>query len=72
MFVKKYIKKIIKTGLKTKFMIQMSKKIQRHGLEKTFFLGKKAFLYFFLFYLIRDSILYIVIPIMFAYVMESK
>ena len=72
MFVKKIFRKILTTGLKTNFMITMSKKVQRYGLEKTFFLGKKAVLYFFLFYLIRDSILYIVIPIMFAYLMESK
>jgi len=51
---------------KTKFMVAMSKKAQYLGLEKLFLKGPKAFVYFFLFYLIRDTILYIVIPIMFA------
>jgi len=51
---------------KSKFMIQMSKKAQVMGLEKLFYKGPKAFLYFFLFYLIRDTILYIIIPIFFA------
>ena len=51
---------------KTKFMISMSKKIQMHGVEKVFFKSKKAFFYFFMFYLIRDTILYIVIPVFFA------
>ena len=51
---------------KSKFMIQMSKKAQVMGLEKLFNKGPKAFLYFFLFYLIRDTILYIIIPIFFA------
>jgi len=51
---------------KTKFMVAMSKKAQYLGLEKLFLKGPKAFLYFFLFYLIRDTILYIIIPIGFA------
>lgn len=51
---------------KTKFMIAMSKKVQYLGLEKLFMKGPKAFVYFFLFYLIRDTILYIIIPIYFA------
>lgn len=51
---------------KTKFMIAMSKKVQYLGLEKLFLKGPKAFVYFFLFYLIRDTILYIIIPIYFA------
>ena len=51
---------------KTKFMISMSKKAQVLGLEKLYEKGPKAFFYFFLFYLIRDSILYIVIPTFFA------
>ena len=51
---------------KSKFMIAMSKKIQMHGVEKVFFKSKKAFFYFFMFYLIRDTILYIIIPIYFA------
>lgn len=48
---------------KTKFMVAMSKKSQYLGLEKLFLKGPKAFVYFFLFYLIRDTILYILIPI---------
>ena len=47
-------------------MIAMSKKIQYLGLEKLWNRGPKAFVYFFLFYLIRDTILYIIIPIFFA------
>lgn len=51
---------------KTKFMVAMSKKAQYLGLEKLFQKGPKAFIYFFLFYLVRDTILYILIPIGFA------
>ena len=51
---------------KTRFMIAMSKKSQYLGIEKLWYKGPKAFLYFFLFYLIRDTILYIIIPIIFA------
>lgn len=51
---------------KTKFMVAMSKKAQYLGLENLFLKGPKAFVYFFLFYLIRDTILYILIPIWFA------
>lgn len=51
---------------KTKFMVAMSKKAQYLGLENLFLKGPKAFIYFFLFYLIRDTILYILIPIWFA------
>jgi hypothetical protein len=51
---------------KTKFMVAMSKKAQYLGLEGLFLKGPKAFVYFFLFYLIRDTILYILIPIWFA------
>lgn len=51
---------------KTKFMVAMSKKAQYLGIEKLWTKGPKAFVYFFLFYLIRDTILYILIPIWFA------
>ena len=51
---------------KSKFMIAMSKKAQYLGLEKLWYKGPKAFVYFFLFYLVRDTILYILIPIFFA------
>ena len=51
---------------KTKFMMAMSKKVQVLGIEKVWDKGPKAFIYFFLFYLIRDTILYIIIPIFIA------
>lgn len=51
---------------KTKFMVAMSKKVQYLGIEKLWDKGPKAFIYFFLFYLVRDTILYIIIPILFA------
>jgi len=55
---------------KSKFMVAMSKKAQYMGLEKLFLKGPKAFVYFFLFYLIRDTILYILIPIGFAMLVD--
>ena len=51
---------------KSRFMISMSKKAQYLGLEKLWHKGPKAFVYFFLFYLVRDTILYIILPIYFA------
>ena len=51
---------------KTKFMVAMSKKAQYLGLEKLWEKGPKAFVYFFLFYLVRDVILYILLPIFFT------
>ena len=51
---------------KSKFMIAMSKKAQYLGLEKLWEKGPTAFVYFFLFYLVRDVILYIVLPIFFT------
>jgi hypothetical protein len=51
---------------KTRFMVAMSKKAQYLGLENLFLKGPKAFIYFFIFYLIRDTILYIILPITFA------
>ncbi len=51
---------------KSKFMVSMSKKAQVLGIEKLYEKGPKAFFYFFMFYLIRDTILYIIIPIFFA------
>lgn len=55
---------------KTRFMVAMSKKVQVLGLEKVWEKGPKAFLYFFLFYLIRDTILYIILPIYFAQIID--
>lgn len=51
---------------KSRFMIAMSKKAQYLGLEKLWEKGPKAFIYFFLFYLVRDVILYIILPIFFS------
>ncbi len=51
---------------KSRFMISMSKKAQYLGLEKLWQKSPKAFVYFFLFYLVRDTILYILLPIYFA------
>lgn len=48
---------------KSRFMLTMSKKARVYGLENLFNRGPKAFIYFFLFYLVRDVILYILIPI---------
>ena len=47
-------------------MVAMSKKAQYLGIEKLWYKSPKAFVYFFLFYLIRDTVLYIIIPIFFA------
>lgn len=55
---------------KSKFMLAMSKKAQTMGLERLFLKGPKAFVYFFLFYLVRDTILYIIIPIFVAYLAD--
>ncbi len=55
---------------KTRFMVSMSKKAQVIGLEKLWKKGPKAFMYFFLFYLIRDTLIYIVLPIYIANLTE--
>ena len=51
---------------KSKFMIAMSKRAQYLGLEELFNRGPKAFFYFFIFYLVRDVLIYIIVPIFFA------
>jgi|GEM_PF-4332362 len=56
---------------KSRFMVAMSKKSQYLGIERLWNKGPKAFIYFFLFYLVRDTILYIIIPIFFAKVTGS-
>lgn len=56
----------IKHAGKSRFMVAMSKKAQYLGIERLWYKGPKAFIYFFLFYLVRDTILYIIIPIFFA------
>ena len=55
---------------KSRFMVAMSQKAQYLGLERLFLKGPKAFVYFFLFYLVRDTVLYIIIPIWFARVVD--
>lgn len=60
----------IKHWGKTRFMVAMSQKAQYLGLERLFLKGPKAFIYFSLFYLVRDTILYIIIPIWFATVVD--
>lgn len=62
----------IKHWGKSRFMVAMSKKLQVIGLEKLYLKGPKAFLYFFLFYLVRDTILYIIIPIMLTQCVEKR
>jgi hypothetical protein len=62
----------IKNYGKTRFMVAMSKKVQVLGLEKVWNKGPKAFIYFFLYYLVRDTILYIIIPIYFAKLTTSS
>lgn len=57
---------------KTRFMVAMSKRLQVLGLERLWEKGPKAFVYFFLFYLIRDTILYIIIPIWVARMTTSQ
>ena len=51
---------------KTKSMVAMSRKLQYHGREELYRQGALAFWLFFMQYLIRDSIIYIVIPIYIA------
>ena len=60
----------IKHWGKTRFMIAMSKRLQHQGFEKLLLKSPKAFFYFFMFYLIRDTILYIIIPIWIASVTD--
>ena len=55
---------------KSRFMVAMSKKVQILGIEKLWRQSPKAFVYFFLFYLVRDTILYIIIPIYVALWLE--
>jgi hypothetical protein len=52
---------------KSRFMLAMSKKAQILGIERLYKKGPKAFFYFFMFYLIRDTVLYILIPIGLAF-----
>lgn len=56
---------------KSKFMVAMSKKAQYLGIENLWNKGPKAFIYFFIFYLVRDVILYIILPILFTKLSSS-
>lgn len=56
---------------KSKFMVAMSKKAQYLGIENLWYKGPKAFIYFFIFYLVRDVILYIILPILFTKLSSS-
>ena len=60
----------LKTAGKTRFMLSMSKKLQVLGLEKLFLQEPRNFCYFFIMFLIRDTILYILIPIVTVYFIE--
>jgi hypothetical protein len=51
---------------KSRFMVAMSKKVQYLGIEELWNKGPKAFIYFFIFYLVRDTILYVILPIFFT------
>jgi hypothetical protein len=48
---------------KSKFMVSMSKKVQYLGVERLWEMSASAFWYFVLFYLIRDVVIYIIVPI---------
>ena len=51
---------------KTRSMVAMSKKLQYHGLEELYHQNPWAFWLFFTQYLVRDSLIYIAIPIFIA------
>ncbi len=51
---------------KTKFMVAMSKRLQSHGMEALYEKNPKEFWWFFFLFLLRDSIIYIVVPIYIA------
>ena len=51
---------------KTRSMVAMSKKLQYHGLEELHSQNPWVFWLFFIQYLVRDSLIYIAIPIFIA------
>ena len=51
---------------KTRSMMAMSKKLQYHGMEKLYQQGPRAFWLFFFQYLLRDGLIYILLPISIA------
>lgn len=60
----------LKTAGKTRFMLAMSKKLQVLGFEKLFLQERKNFFYFFFLFLLRDTILYIILPIAIVYFID--
>ena len=52
---------------KTRFMVAMGRRAQALGIERLWRKSPKAFVYFFLFYLVRDTVLYVVIPVWLAF-----
>lgn len=58
------LKFIIRHLGKTKFMLMMSKKLQILGMEKLYLQNPRDFISFFFLFLFRDTILYIIIPIL--------
>lgn len=60
----------LKTAGKTRFMLAMSKKLQVLGMEKLFLQDQRNFCYFFILFLVRDTILYILLPIAVVYFIE--
>lgn len=61
---------LLRTAGKTKFMLAMSKKLQVLGMEKLYLQDSKKFWYFFMLFLLRDTILYIIIPIVVVYFID--
>jgi hypothetical protein len=60
----------LKTAGKTRFMMAMSKKLQVLGMEKLFLQERRNFCTFFIMFLVRDTILYILIPIAIVYFID--
>ena len=58
---------MLKNAGKTRFMLAMSKKVQVLGMEKLFLQEPRNFCMFFILFLLRDTILYILIPILVVY-----
>ena len=51
---------------KTKSMVAMSKKLQYYGIEELYRRNHRAFWPFFIQYLIRDILIYIILPLSIA------
>lgn len=61
--LKQWLIFFIKHYGKTRSMLAMSKKLQILGMEKLYLQDPKAFIWFFIQFLLRDCILYIFLPI---------